>query len=87
MMLSPCHRCGATGAPRLEWRPTGRGRAHLGAYCGACGAWLKWVPQTTEVLREVPPRPEPGTRPLARNIDHRVGAQRQGQLFGGGDCG
>lgn len=58
MTAERCPRCDTAAAPRLAWRAM-----HLGAYCGRCGRWLRWVPQTAEVLASAPQRPaSPETR-------------------------
>lgn len=46
-----CDRCMNNSVPRLERRSftsVGETRQHLGAYCTACGSWIKWVPQNEE---------------------------------------
>jgi hypothetical protein len=43
--------------PDLRWRATSDARWHLGAWCRACGRWLRWVPQTPAILATAPPRP------------------------------
>jgi hypothetical protein len=48
-----CASCGAMSRPRLLWRRFSRGE-HLGAYCGRCHAWIRWVPQTEDARREAP---------------------------------
>lgn len=48
-----CPTCGATARPRLLWRRFPRG-AHLGAYCGQCHGWIRWVPQSEDARREAP---------------------------------
>ena len=53
-----CLRCSLSVEPVLKWRVGSVGVVtHLGAYCPACDAWLKWVPQTPDTLDHAPPKP------------------------------
>lgn len=48
-----CRHCGWSGVPDLSSREfTNRfgPQRHVGAYCPKCCAWIKWLPQTPEVL-------------------------------------
>ena len=44
-----CRRCGLIEVPKLGWKEAGD-FSHLGAYCAECGAWIKWVKQTEEII-------------------------------------
>ena len=61
-----CRRCGVVAEPALGWRLASNGTLHLGAYCPACEAWIKWVPQKnaeggpSEWMADAPAVPEQG---------------------------
>lgn len=51
-----CRRCGDV-RPELEWQVNADGTMHLRALCPGAGCgWLKFMPQTPEVLAEAPER-------------------------------
>ena len=53
-MTLPCSHCQTNGVPTLEAVPlhgeTIRTGFHIKASCAACGRYIKFVPQTPEVL-------------------------------------
>ena len=52
--LMECRHCTAKWFPVVRWAP-GNGVSHMGAYCANCGLWLKWMPQTDDVVAQAPP--------------------------------
>jgi hypothetical protein len=51
-MPTPCPRCGSPGPHRSG---PGAGPHYARLVCGACGAFLRWLPKLRPVVQEVQP--------------------------------
>jgi hypothetical protein len=74
-----CKRCGFIGKPHIWWQVCRGGRpVHLRADCGACGAFVKYVQQTPDVLASVWDRlgPPSAAPPVGCGRDHPRGPRR-----------
>jgi hypothetical protein len=58
-----CRHCKSNAPVRLRSQECSDGRFHIRADCGACGKWLRFIPQTPKVMNELASRstrqPEP----------------------------
>lgn len=57
MLPVPCPACKSVAEPKQRWVRFGDGTEHLEARCAICDAYLQYVAQTPENIREAPAKP------------------------------